>query len=161
MQILTSLLARPAIRLAAMGIVAVLAAACGSGAVDAPPSAPPRSATTTADGPLVQQLTNAVAETGAMQHMQALQKIADENGGNRAAGTAGYGASADYVVEVLRSAGFETSTPTYQASGGAGGRVRPPLRRPWPAGGSSLRVGLPRGKGDGRLYPGRPPDLRR
>lgn len=119
MQILTSLLARPAIRLAAMGIVAVLAAACGSGAVDAPPSAPPRSATTTADGPLVQQLTNAVAETGAMQHMQALQKIADENGGNRAAGTAGYGASADYVVEVLRSAGFETSTPTYQASGGA------------------------------------------
>jgi aminopeptidase S len=70
----------------------------------------------TADGPLVQQLTNAVTETGAMQHMQALQKIADENGGNRAAGTAGYGASVDYVVGVLRSAGFEATTPTYQAS---------------------------------------------
>ena len=80
MQVLTSLLTRPPIRVAAMGVVIVLAvAACGSGAVEAPPSAPPRSVTTTADGPLVQQLTNAVAETGAMQHMQALQKIADEN----------------------------------------------------------------------------------
>ena len=54
-----------------------------------------------------------------MQHMQALQKIADEKGGNRAAGTAGYNASVDYVVGVLRSAGFEASTPTYQASGEA------------------------------------------
>ena len=120
MQVLTSLLTRPPIRVAAMGVVIVLAvAACGSGAVEAPSSAPPRSVTTTADGPLVQQLTNAVAETGAMQHMQALQKIADENGGNRAAGTAGYGASVDYVVGVLRDAGFEASTPTYQASGDA------------------------------------------
>lgn len=115
MQVLTSLLTRLPIRVAAIGVVIVLAAsACGSGAVEAPPSAPPRSVTTTADGPLVQQLTNAVAETGAMQHMQALQKIADENGGNRAAGTAGYGASADYVVGALRSAGFEASTPTYK-----------------------------------------------
>jgi aminopeptidase S len=39
--------------------------------------------------------------------------------GNRAAGTTGYGASVDYVVGVLRSAGFEASTPAYQASGEA------------------------------------------
>jgi aminopeptidase S len=59
-------------------------------------------------------------------HLQALQKIADEHGGNRAAGTSGYDASVDYVVGVLRRAGFDVSTPTYQASGddGEGGQGR-------------------------------------
>ena len=52
-----------------------------------------------------------------MAHLQALQKIADENGGNRAAGTPGYDASVEYVVGVLRDAGFEASTPSYEFSG--------------------------------------------
>ena len=69
------------------------------------------------DGPLVQQLTGEVSDAGALTHLQALQKIADENGGNRAAGTPGYEASVEYVVGVLRDAGFEVSTPTYAVSG--------------------------------------------
>ena len=69
------------------------------------------------DGPLVQQLSGEVSDAGVLVHLQALQKIADENGGNRAAGTAGYEASVEYVVGVLRGAGFEVSTPTYEASG--------------------------------------------
>ena len=51
-----------------------------------------------------------------MEHLQALQQIADKHGGNRAAGTSGYDASVKYVVEVLRDAGFKASTPTFDAS---------------------------------------------
>jgi aminopeptidase S len=65
----------------------------------------------------VQQLAREVSEARALKHLQALQKIADEHGGNRAAGTPGYDASVDYVVDVLRDAGFRASTPTYEASG--------------------------------------------
>lgn len=40
------------------------------------------------------------------RHLEALQKIADEEGGNRAAGTSGYEASARYVEDQLRAAGY-------------------------------------------------------
>src|SRR5829696_211893 len=114
--------ARRRIRLAALGIPVVLAvAACGSGAVQAPASPPvagvPDSSVTISSAPLVRQLASAVTDSGALEHLQALQKIADENGGNRAVGTPGYNASVDYVVGVLRGAGFEVNTPTYQTSG--------------------------------------------
>ena len=98
------------IRLALVGIsVALAATACGSSAVGAAPIEP--------DGPLVQQMTSEVSDARAMKHLQALQKIADEHGGNRASGTSGYDASVDYVVSVLRRAGFKVSTPTYQGDG--------------------------------------------
>jgi aminopeptidase S len=108
---------RSRFRLAFLGVAAVLvAAACGTGS--APTGAPqaPGSGASTPSGPLAQQLTGAVSDAAALTHMQALQKIADENGGNRAAGTPGYDASVDYVAGVLRGAGFEVSTPTYQVS---------------------------------------------
>ncbi|MFF1252950.1 M20/M25/M40 family metallo-hydrolase [Pseudarthrobacter sp. NPDC058329] len=41
-----------------------------------------------------------------MGHLEALQKVADESGGNRAAGTPGYEASARYVEDQLRAAGY-------------------------------------------------------
>jgi aminopeptidase Y len=44
---------------------------------------------------------------GPFGHLQALQEIADANGGNRAAGTPGYDRSADYVAERLREAGYD------------------------------------------------------
>ena len=44
---------------------------------------------------------------GPMAHIRALQDIADANGGNRAAGIAGYDRSADYVAERLRGAGYD------------------------------------------------------
>ena len=98
------------IRLALVGIsVALAATACGSSAVGAAPIEP--------DGPLVQQMTSEVSDARAMKHLQALQKIADEHGGNRASGTSGYDASVDYVIGVLRRAGFKVSTPTYEGDG--------------------------------------------
>ena len=99
--------------------IVLAAAACGSGAVPAPPSAgqTPGSAAAASDGQLVEKLSSEVGVAGAMVHLEALQKIADEHGGNRAAGTAGFDASVDYTAGVLRAAGFEVSTPSYQASG--------------------------------------------
>ena len=52
------------------------------------------------------KLTTAVTLDGVMSHLEALQEIADENGGNRAAGLPGYKASVDYVVEQLEAAGY-------------------------------------------------------
>ena len=48
----------------------------------------------------------AEAGTGAVRHLRALGDIAARHGGNRAAGTPGYDASADYVAERLREAGY-------------------------------------------------------
>jgi aminopeptidase S len=50
---------------------------------------------------------------GAGPHLEALQRIADENAGNRAAPGPGYEASVEYVVAVLRGAGYDVSTPAY------------------------------------------------
>src|SRR4051812_28736235 len=86
-------LARRRMRLAAMGIPVVLAvAACGSGAVETSPpvAGVPDSSVTMSRSPLVRELTGAVTDSGALDHLQALQKIADANGGNRAVGTPGY-----------------------------------------------------------------------
>lgn len=55
--------------------------------------------------------TPAVADSPtdpAWEHLEAFQKIADENGGTRAAGTPGYEASAAYVEGQLRAAGYRT-----------------------------------------------------
>jgi Zn-dependent M28 family amino/carboxypeptidase len=46
------------------------------------------------------------AETDPFRHVQALQDIATANRGNRAAGTAGYDRSAEYVADQLRAAGY-------------------------------------------------------
>ena len=49
---------------------------------------------------------------GMEEHLEALQRIADDNDGNRASGTSGYEESARYVEERLRAAGY---TPVRQA----------------------------------------------
>lgn len=55
------------------------------------------------------KLAEAVTTGGVVRHLAALQKIADANGGNRAAGTSGYEASGRYVEKTLRAAGYTTS----------------------------------------------------
>jgi aminopeptidase S len=100
------------IRLALVGISLTFGVlACGSVAAApfARPQAPPSSSATAPDAPLVQQLAGKVSEARAMKHLEALQKIADEHGGNRADGTPGYDASVKYVVGVLRDIGFKPS----------------------------------------------------
>jgi Iap family predicted aminopeptidase len=72
------------------------------------------------------------AELG--EHLEALQRAADENGGNRSLGTSGYDASVDYVANALRAAGWrvrfqEFGVPVFELERAAvrlGGRT---LRR--------------------------------
>jgi aminopeptidase S len=94
--------------------VALIATACG-GVEPSPPIPSPTAVAS--DGPLVRELVGRVTVAGAWPHLEALQKIADSNDGNRASGTAGYDASVEYVVGALRTAGFEVTTPTYTARG--------------------------------------------
>ena len=95
--------------LAALALV-LLGSACGSRLLQ-----PSNTGAELADGPLAQQLTGEVSDSGAFVHLQALQKVADENGGNRASPSPGYEASVEYVVGVLRAAGYDVTTPTYQS----------------------------------------------
>lgn len=54
------------------------------------------------------KLVKAVTAKNIIKHLQALQRIADANDGNRAAGTSGHEASAAYVEKVLKRAGYKT-----------------------------------------------------
>lgn len=58
-------------------------------------------------------LLTGVHGAGVARHLVELQRIADENGGHRASPSPGYDASVQYVVEVLRAAGYDVSTPEY------------------------------------------------
>jgi aminopeptidase Y len=65
---------------------------------DGPPTPPPTGSPSTG---LV------VDKTLIEQHLNAFQGIADANSGNRAAGTPGYEASADYVAQVMTDLGYD------------------------------------------------------
>ena len=54
-------------------------------------------------------LREAVTVPGIMEHLNAFQQIADDNDGNRAAGTSGHDASVNYVEGLLQGAGYNTS----------------------------------------------------
>ena len=62
---------------------------------------------------LATELQKQVTVESMVTHMTKLQEIADANDGNRAVGTPGYEASVDYVVETLRSKGFDVETPEF------------------------------------------------
>jgi Zn-dependent M28 family amino/carboxypeptidase len=80
--------------------VLALAAGCDSGS-DEPERKPP---------------PPPIARADLTRHLAALQRIADANGGERAAGTAGYDASVDYVAGVLRRAGWRVRTESVPAA---------------------------------------------
>jgi aminopeptidase S len=82
----------------------------------AKPSTAKPSSVRPADRPLAQRLASEVSDAGAFVHLEAIQEIADENGGHRASPSPGYEASVDYVVGVLRAAGYDVSTPTYDVT---------------------------------------------
>ncbi|WP_030958426.1 M28 family metallopeptidase [Streptomyces sp. NRRL S-378] len=69
----------------------------------APASAHPR------EGRLARELVEEVTAKGAYRHLARFQRIADANGGNRAAGTPGHAASAAYVHDTLKKAGYDVS----------------------------------------------------
>jgi Zn-dependent M28 family amino/carboxypeptidase len=58
-------------------------------------------------------LRNAITVENIRAHQQALQNIADANGGTRASGTPGYDASVDYVKAQLEAAGYSVTLQTF------------------------------------------------
>ncbi|MFG2910351.1 M20/M25/M40 family metallo-hydrolase [Kitasatospora sp. NPDC048286] len=72
----------------------------------------------------------AVTAAEVMPHLQALQRIADRNGGNRAHGTRGYAESVAYVKQALDRAGFRTQLRHFSHDGKDGYN----LIADWPGG---------------------------
>lgn len=62
---------------------------------------------------LARSLVKKADGADAQRHLIAFQRIAERNGGNRAAGTPGYDASVDYVAGLLRRSGYAVRTPTF------------------------------------------------
>ena len=98
---------RVVIGAAALVLVGVFAA----GRLDGPAAAPER---------VVPHDTRTVRVE---EHLAALQRIADANGGTRAAGTAGYAASRDYVVRVLEKAGYDPTVQEFRFTTDSGEAV--------------------------------------
>jgi Zn-dependent M28 family amino/carboxypeptidase len=73
-----------------------------------PSSAAPNASAELPDGPaLARNLVKKVTGAAVNRHLIALQRIADQNGGIRAAGTPGHVKSAEYVEAKLKGAGFD------------------------------------------------------
>ncbi|MBG0566525.1 M28 family peptidase [Actinoplanes sp. NEAU-A11] len=90
-------------RKGAVGVVSVAATLTLLLAQPAPAAAAPL------DDVFAKILVKRVTGANAKEHLDALQAIADANGGNRAAGTPGYNASRDYVAGKLRRAGYKVT----------------------------------------------------
>jgi Zn-dependent M28 family amino/carboxypeptidase len=60
------------------------------------------------------KLQECVTLEGALDHLEALQEISDDNGGNRAAGLPGYLASVEYAESVFAAAGYTVTRQTFQ-----------------------------------------------
>lgn len=88
----------------------LLAAGLGAGVILAAATALPAAAEDPAD------FDERVTAAAIMEHLQALQDIADAHGGMRAIGTPGYEASAAYIESVLASAGYETERQPFVAN---------------------------------------------
>jgi Zn-dependent M28 family amino/carboxypeptidase len=67
----------------------------------------------TAVGTDTTALRNAVTVAGVMEHEQALQAIANANGGTRASGTPGYADSVEYVSGLLTDAGYDVTIQNF------------------------------------------------
>lgn len=97
--------------------VAVLTLAALASGCDRPPapSAPDGPATSNPDAAqFAETLRKQVTADAMLGHLQKLQAIADQHNGNRAVGSPGYAASADYVAEALRQKGFDVQTPEFK-----------------------------------------------
>ncbi len=93
---------RPTRRTAAVASAGVLAATCLL-------TVPAEAAN---DDVTIRQMNKLITLEAVMGHLEALQEISDEHGGNRASGHSGFEASRDYIVEQLEAAGY---TPQVQA----------------------------------------------
>jgi Zn-dependent M28 family amino/carboxypeptidase len=106
---------------AAAGVLAALLLAA-PGVAGAPPTGCENRTNNTYD-----KLLGCVTLEGVREHQAALQAIADANGGTRAAGTSGYDASVDYVVDTLEAAGWSVDIHLFDFT------VAQPIRQLTPA----------------------------
>ncbi|MEV6241639.1 M28 family metallopeptidase [Lentzea sp. NPDC051838] len=90
-----------------------LATVLAISALVAAPTATASAAEEPAGPALAKKLAKKVTTEGVNRHLIALQRLADRNGGTRAALTPGYDASVDYVAGKLRDEGFIVTTPTF------------------------------------------------
>lgn len=97
-----------AVLVAATTVVAV----SGCGGTSAPTAEPATASPTAAD--YATMIRDHVTIDAMMAHLAKLQAIADAHDGNRAIGTPGYEASANYVADALRAKGFDVSTPEFE-----------------------------------------------
>ncbi|QIN79003.1 M20/M25/M40 family metallo-hydrolase [Rubrobacter marinus] len=88
------------LRILALAVALLSLAACG-----AEEEPPPDEA---------EALRSAVTADGILQHARRFEEVAAANGGNRAAGTPGYDASAGYVAEELRRAGYAVEVQPFE-----------------------------------------------
>ena len=93
-------------------VAAVMASLVLTGCASTTGSAPAGGGGPVGGGPLAERLATEATVDGAVGHLEALQAIADRNGGNRAVGTPGYDQSVEYVASTLSRAGYRVETPT-------------------------------------------------
>ena len=101
------------IRSRALVVVLVTLVVAGCGSVQVPS---PSASGSPAASPLPSDSAITISSDGVAQHLAALEQIAQEHDGVRTAGTPGYTASVDYVVDQLRSFGYSVTTPVAEMS---------------------------------------------
>jgi Zn-dependent M28 family amino/carboxypeptidase len=100
------------VRMAALtAALTVVVAGCDRAAQ---PQAPPSQGSTAAATDFAATMRQRVSVDAMMAHLTKLQDIANASGGNRAISTPGFDASVDYVVNTLRSKGFDVQTPEFE-----------------------------------------------
>ncbi|WP_214405118.1 M28 family peptidase [Pseudonocardia lacus] len=99
---------------AAAGLTAMTGVLLTATPASAAPAAPAAAGCGALDATQGAQLLDCVTLEDVKAHLDALQGIADENGGTRASGTAGYDASADYVAEKAAAAGLTVTTQDFE-----------------------------------------------
>ena len=92
--------------------MAVVCATGGVACTREPARTPDRPTTAAPD--FAAALRDRVGTDAMLAHLDRLQRIADANGGNRALGTPGFAASADYVAGVLRDKGFAVQSKDFE-----------------------------------------------
>ncbi len=97
-----------------MCTVALCAALAGGVAACSPEPRTPVTVDPPPDRSVVEEVVEPI---GLTRHLEALQAAADANGGNRAAATGGYEASAAYIEEQLRAAGYEPRRQEFSYDG--------------------------------------------
>jgi aminopeptidase Y len=103
------MLPRRTLRAASLTLALLLALAACEPNTRPSQTAGPGASATGSIGPLGQ-----VDAAGIQADLEALEAIADANGGVRTAGTAGYEASVDYVAGELRELGYAVQTPSFE-----------------------------------------------